>query len=51
MYFLVDRLRGQFWDFVFILFQDLFVDFGIQFPLDRSDDPVLIKCVYVLSDE
>ena len=23
-----------------------FVDFGIQFPSDRSDDPVLIKCVF-----
>ena len=22
-----------------------FVDFGIQFPTDRSDDPLLIKCV------
>ena len=22
-----------------------FVGFGIQFPSDRSDDPVLIKCV------
>ena len=30
--------------FVFFLL-DLFVVFGIQFPSDRSDDPVLIKCV------
>ena len=46
MYFLVDRLREQFLDSIYILFQDLFVDFGIQFPSDRSDDPVLIKCVF-----
>ena len=33
--------------FKYILFQDLFVDFGIQFPSDRSDHPVLIKSVCV----
>ena len=26
-----------------------FVDFGIQFPTDRSDDPVLIKCVLYIA--
>ena len=32
--------------YIYILFQDLFVDFGIQFPSDHSDDPVLIKCAF-----
>ena len=28
-----------------MLHLDQFVGFGIQFPSDRSDDPVPIKCV------
>ena len=38
------------WTFLginFLLFHNRFIVSGIQFPTDRSDDPLLIKCVCV----